>query len=106
MQKLIEKTENGVYLHNGKHINLKQIGNLVREGHSIKCINYEGVNLTHDVLFNVAFSKIINKLCFKTKEELTNIFSFFFEKETLEDIIENGGLENYIIRIKKGFIRG
>jgi hypothetical protein len=97
MRLLIKKDDSGKYYYKKEAINLKSIANYIREGNDIEVVNEHDIDITKETLFSIAF---ISK---RTIAEMTDGMCFLLSYDKLYNIIEEGGIDDYMSRIRKGF---
>lgn len=94
----IKKDDSGKYYCRKESVNLKSIGNLVREGYDIEVTNEHGIDITKETLFSVAF------IAQRTMAEAIDGMCFLLTKEELCDIVEEGGIREFMSRKRKDLI--
>lgn len=88
-----QKNKDHVFLKGGKLYLIKDIAALIREGYTVTILSEENINITKEFLLNTAMEQPI-------RGNLQTILLMEFTTDKLYDIIENGGLDNYLIRNK------
>lgn len=99
----VVKYSPSIYVSKQKKYNLKQLGHKIREGVNVIATDGDGLDITKDMLIDIVFTPFLSYRHPKS-EELKSHFLYLFDQNKLEEIIENGGLEEYTSRKNKGFI--
>ncbi len=78
------------------------MANLIREDHLLRVLDMEGNSITRETLVRIAFREYLTTKA-GSGDSLIHALSLVIEEDLLVEIIQSGGIENFIIRKKKGF---
>lgn len=94
--RVVESTN--AYRYQGEHISVPELGNLIRAGNLVRAFTPTGENVTQECLTRIVFNPFLKD------GELKVYLEHVIPEDKLIEIIEEGGLENYVLRRKKGLI--
>jgi hypothetical protein len=101
----IERIDDFTYTYKKKRINLREMGNMIREGHVLK-VEDGYANYTKEVLVRIALEGYLTKQIPGKRSNdfnLVDILADVIDEEKLLTIIENGGIDNYMLKKARGF---
>ena len=90
-----QKNKDHVFLKGGNLFTIRDISNLIREGNSVQVTDENGFDNTSEFLMRAAFGR------FAPKGDLRDYLLKKINDDELIEIIENGGIENYLIRSRE-----
>ena len=101
------KAEKKEYKGNAVYFNVKQLGDLIREGHNllITCDNL-GIDYTKETLIKIAFQGALkDNIRYDSEFSLVDMLAEIIDEDLLYEIIESGNMEEYILKKRRGVIR-
>ncbi len=95
------QTNNGYYFKKKEH-SLKKLGQLVREGQYFTVQTEDGADITRATLVKIAFENFTIEKAGSNGFTLSDVLSLIISEDMLLDIIEDGGINNLMLRRLRG----
>lgn len=97
----IKKRDNNYYDTKGSKITLKDIKHLILSGEDVSIINPTlEIDETKETLIRI----ILGDVGVEPTLSLISKLSYIIDSDSVLKILQNGGMDNYIARLKRGFI--
>lgn len=104
MELKVTRYDNKTYSMQDKVIvSSKTLGDKIREGFVIRVHDLQGYDWTKETLVDIAFNPVLSNRMEST-EEVKDALCHFISEDNLYTIIENGGLREFVLRLKKGML--